>query len=206
MSIEEFRQRLLGSEGYDLARALALDFGLGGLYSEELCLISAISKLSKPRELSGNEIELLYTALSRMIKSRPEPVVVFEHGKVVDALPFMFRLYEGKKAEPYAAFSGALEFYYDSTTEKTENRSVARLMKAIEEQEELIEKWSQTARESSEKGDAVYSNYALIMEIIEGINTARKKYSWDEIKIKLKGHKYIREINEKSGKITVEIQ
>jgi len=35
---------------------------------------------------------------------------------------------------------------------------------------------------------------------------AREKYSWKEIKEKLKGHKVIKEINEKEGIIVVDVK
>ena len=41
--------------------------------------------------------------------------------------------------------------------------------------------------------------------LIEEINKAAKKYSWKEIKEKLKGHKIIKEINPKDKTIVLEL-
>ena len=51
----------------------------------------------------------------------------------------------------------------------------------------------------------IYHNYGLINDVLGEINKAAKKYSWKEIKEKLKNHKIIKEVNEKEKKIVVEI-
>ena len=45
----------------------------------------------------------------------------------------------------------------------------------------------------------------MIKEILDEIGKASKKYSWKEIKEKLKGHKTVKEINEKDRKVVVDI-
>ena len=60
-------------------------------------------------------------------------------------------------------------------------------------------------KESREKGESIYHNYQLIKEVLEELNKASKKYSWKEIKEKLKEHKVIKEINEKDRKVLVEV-
>jgi len=59
--------------------------------------------------------------------------------------------------------------------------------------------------EARQKGELIYHNYSLIKEILEEINKASKKYSWKEIKEKLKEHKIIKEVNDKERKLIVEI-
>jgi len=58
---------------------------------------------------------------------------------------------------------------------------------------------------NNERAEIFYTNYNLIQNIITELKKARKKYSWKEIKEKLKDHKIIKDINEKEGKITIEI-
>ena len=56
-----------------------------------------------------------------------------------------------------------------------------------------------------QKGELIYQNYQLIKEILDELNKASKKYSWKEIKEKLKGHKVIKEVNEKERKVIIEV-
>jgi len=58
---------------------------------------------------------------------------------------------------------------------------------------------------NNERAEIFYTNYNLIQNIITELKKAREKYSWKEIKEKLKGHKTIKDINEKEGKIILEI-
>ena len=60
-------------------------------------------------------------------------------------------------------------------------------------------------KESREKGEAIYHNYQLIKEVLDELRRASKKYSWKEIKEKLKEHKTIKEVNEKERKVVVEV-
>ncbi len=52
----------------------------------------------------------------------------------------------------------------------------------------------------------IYQNYNLIKEIIEEINKATKKYTWKEIKERLKGHKIVKEINPKDKTVVLELK
>ena len=56
-----------------------------------------------------------------------------------------------------------------------------------------------------EKGEIIYNKYNIIKEVLDELDKASKKYSWKEIKEKLKGHKIIKEINEKDRKVVVEV-
>ena len=45
----------------------------------------------------------------------------------------------------------------------------------------------------------------MIQEILSEINKAKEKYSWEEIKGKLKGHKIIKDVDVKDKKVVVDI-
>lgn len=72
-------------------------------------------------------------------------------------------------------------------------------------QRENIEKLEKEISENNEKADFIYSNYQEILSIISGLNEARKKYSWNEIKEKLKDNKKIKSINEKDSKVILDL-
>ena len=60
-------------------------------------------------------------------------------------------------------------------------------------------------KENTSIAELMYNKYQVIEDVIHQINSARKKYSWKEIKDKLKGNKVIKEINEKESKLVIEI-
>ena len=75
----------------------------------------------------------------------------------------------------------------------------------METQKAKIEEMKREEKELREKGELIYHKYNLIKEVLDELNKASKKYSWKEIKEKLKGHKIIKEINEKDRKVVVEV-
>ena len=72
-------------------------------------------------------------------------------------------------------------------------------------QEAKIIELQKSADENQRKGEAIYEKYQLAFSILEEIKKARKTHSWKEIKEKLKGHKIIKEVNEKTGEIVLDI-
>ena len=62
------------------------------------------------------------------------------------------------------------------------------------------------AKQSQRTGELIYENYQLVKDILTQIQEARKKYTWQEIKQKLKDHDIIKEVNEKTGELILELQ
>jgi len=56
-----------------------------------------------------------------------------------------------------------------------------------------------------EKGDLIYQNYELVNDIITELRKASKKYEWNEIERRLKGHKTIKSVNSKDKTVEIEI-
>ena len=90
------------------------------------------------------------------------------------------------------------------TTEGYEKK-IKKTNEVLERQRKTLQELQQSIDDNPKKGELIYEKYAVIDEILKEINKARKKYSWKDIKKKLKGHKIIKDINEKEGKIIVEL-
>lgn len=84
-------------------------------------------------------------------------------------------------------------------------KKIQKLKKILEKQEQRIKEINVKIKENKQKAETIYNNYKLINEILTEIKKARTKYSWKEIKHRLKGHKIIKDINEKESKIIIEI-
>jgi len=89
---------------------------------------------------------------------------------------------------------------------KTNYEKQLQKLKKIKKKQELrINEINIKIKENKAKAESIYNNYKLINEILTEIKKARTKYSWQEIKHRLKGHKIIKDINEKESKIIIEI-
>ena len=190
--------------------ALATELGLGGLYSEEVCLLSSIYKNTNTKNIGEEQIHSILSSIKKIINNDIMAKVVLEDGKVIDFIPFDFMFYSDKKYEKkgFESFNSAVAYFHSQFKEVKEteyDRKLKSLQRIIEQQKLTIEELKKEEKESRAKGEAIYHNYQLIKEVLEELNKASKKYSWKEIKEKLKNHKTIKEINEKERKVVVEI-
>jgi len=187
---------------------LATGLGLGGIYSEEICLLDNIDKKTNPKKLESKQIESILNAIKKLPNNKLEAVTYYEENKIIDFSPFKLKIYESNEIKPMKSFSEAISLFYSQFIEVKESafdKKIKDIKRIISEQKETIEDLGKKERESRNKGELIYNNFQLIEEILNEINKATKKYSWKDIKAKLKGHKVIKEVNEKAKNLTVDV-
>lgn len=194
IKISRFKELIKGSDKENIVKTLAIDLGLGGVYAEEVCY-GILDKTKK--EVSDGEIKKLFKVFKGILVKKSSPVVY--GGK--KAAPFELKSFEdeGKKFDDFSVALNSILFYFKVPFKN-------KVEDIIEKQEENVEKLKEQAKENSKIGELIYNNYKVIDDILKQINLARKKYSWKELKEKLKGHKVIKEINEKEGTIVVDVK
>ena len=196
------------SKKENIVTSLATELGLGGLYSEEVCLLSNIDKNINPKNINEKQTQLILDTIKKITNKKIDAKVVFDDEKAVDFIPFEFQYYKNNEKKEFNTFIEAVSFFYSHFKEPKEtefDRKLKSLQRIIEQQKATIEELRKEEHESRKKGELIYENYNAIKEALEEINKASKKYSWKEIKEKLKGHNMIKEINEKERKIMVEL-
>ena len=190
--------------------SLATELGLGGLYSEEVCMLSNVDKSINPKNIDEKQIKSILNSIKKIINHKVNPKVILENDKVIDFIPFDFEFYSDKKYEKkeFSTFNESVAYFYSQFIEEKEteyDKRLQSLQRIAEQQKSTIEEMKKDEKEMREKGELIYHNYQLIKEVLEELNKASKKYSWKEIKEKLKNHKTIKDINEKDRKVVVEI-
>jgi len=116
--------------------------------------------------------------------------------------------------ESYDSYSKAIAVNYsrftDNTAAKIMNKNLARIQAIIDEQEEKLKEYTLTSADYQRKAELIYEHYKELAAIIETIRTARKKYSWKDIKAKLandpKFKELIKDIDEKNQEIVVDLE
>ena len=187
---------------------LAIELGLGGLYAEEVCSLSHADKTINPKNVDDKTIKLIYDSLDKIISKEIDAYVILENDLVIDVIPFDMEFYKGNDKKKFLSFSEALSFFYLQFREVKEtefDKKLKNLQRIIEEQKQTIEALGKAKIELREKGELFLHNYDLIKEILDELNKASKKYSWKEIKEKVKGHNLIKELNEEDRKVIVEL-
>lgn len=159
---EAFRELLRSSEG-PVVRILAGGLGLGGLYAEELCFRAAVPKERPVAELTGENLERLFSHLESLVRATesPDPVLVREGGQVVDVTPFPLRLHEALESESHPTLSEALRAYWEARPRPEEETSpeTERMDRRIRRQEESLEEARGDADRAGRLADLLYAHY-----------------------------------------------
>jgi len=193
-----------------IVTCLATELGLGGVYSEEICLLSNIEKGTIPKKINDNDVFKIMSSLKEILSKKLNPQIIYENKETVDAVPIDLELYHDYEKKKFSNYNDTLnEYFSQETTKKKEspyNKKITELKWIIKEQEDTLNSLKIKEKENRKKAELIYNNYKLINEILEEINKATKKYSWMEIKEKLKGHKVVKDVDVKDKRVVIEIK
>jgi predicted ribosome quality control (RQC) complex YloA/Tae2 family protein len=191
-----------------LITCLATDLGLGGLYSEEICLMSKIDKNKKTKEIDEKEVSSIVRSIAKLVNKKIDPKIVFKDKKLIDFIPFNMEFYHDNVFNDVKNFSQAVSQFFVQFVEVKESefeKKITTLKRIIGEQENTLMEFENSEIELREKGELIYHQYKTAKEVLGEINKASKKYSWREIKNKLKGHKVVKDINIADRKVVLEL-
>jgi predicted ribosome quality control (RQC) complex YloA/Tae2 family protein len=174
----------------DIIRTLASN-GLGGLYAEEIALRSGVDKKKNAVDVTNEDSEAIYSAMTEIFK----PLKTYEFhpqiisGKKEDVLPLDLQMYADYPKEKYDSYNEAADEFYSSIVgedivqvhEEVWSGEVGKFEKRLKIQLETLEKFNKTIKDTKIKGEAIYSNYQKIQNIIDTITKARQTHSWLEI-------------------------
>lgn len=194
----------------NIVKSLAVDFGLGGLYAEELCIRAKLDKELEAKKLDDKQIKKLHKEINKLHSAATHKPVLYENGELT---PFVLEQFKDVKNKAFKTFNEALDSELSKNLEKAEIKSQEDVKKEkenkiqviLDEQEQRIDGLEKSISENTKKGELIYEHYNDVKQILELLKKARDKYSWEEIKEKIKDHKIIKEIKEKEGKIIVDL-
>lgn len=191
--------------------SLATELGLGGVYSEEVCLLNSIDKNLHPNKIDNKNITKTINSIKKIIKDKINSQVIYKNDEAVDTVPIDLEFYKGFEKKKFSNYNEALDIYFTrelKTVNKKESaytKKLDELKRIMEEQKITLKELKEKENEHRKKGESIYNNYLLIKEILDEINKASKKYSWKDIKEKLKGHKVVKDVDVKEKKVTIEV-
>ncbi len=190
----------------DTVRFLAIELSLGGLYAEELCILSGIDKKTPPAEVTVTAAKLLLQSLRKLLDAKPSPSVIYENGKAVDAVPVSLARYKAHEQKPFATYSEALEAFDASGAAAAKpsryDAEIARLNTIIVKQEEAAASARLSAERSRRSGELIYENYQEVKSFLD----AFKAGGWAAVKELQKRNKKLKSADEKTGKIVIDFQ
>ena len=205
---EEFAKTITASSRDSTVKTLAVELGLGGIYSEEILKRADIKKEIPPSQLAKIDISKIYSQIHKIKSEKPSPRAYFKEGFLHDITPISMHIYEGIDSKHCSSFNDALDLWADKFEKpKKEKIRVVKLNRIIEEQEKNVQALEIIISEEAKNGELIYENYAIVKEILEKINELRKKEDWSEVKRKIMNkYSQVKEIHDKKGEIVVELQ
>ena len=195
-----------------LVKKLASDVGLGGVYAEEVCLLSGLDK--DKEKLTLDNIKRVIETINKLVKKKIQPCIVYKDEQIKDITPFHLKTYAENKLEDFEDYNSALDnvlakgIQEEAKGEKTTvyEKKAEKINKIIKIQNKKINEINASIVDNEKKAELIYSNYDTVKDIIKTINDAVKKYSWEDIKEKLKDHKVVKEVNSKDKKVVLELK
>ncbi len=208
LKIDDLTGLFENSKTESLVKCLAVELGLGGVYSEEVCILSDADKKINAKDINEKGIKKIHSMINKIVNNKIEAKIVLRDNEIIDANPFGLKYYDGCEFRDFESFSEALSFFYSHFKPKVKSeygKRLEKLHRIMEEQTIAIGELRKEEEEARAKGELIYHNYQQITGIIADLSNAAKKYSWKEIKEKLKGHKVVKEVNDKERKAVVEV-
>ena len=209
LNLEDLKELFLKSEKM-LVICLATELGLGGSYSEEVCLSANIDKNTGTKEISEKDVKKILGIIKGLITAKPQPSIIYQNNEVKDITPFELKIYNNLEKKEFKSYNESIDYYFlnDFKEEKPktkQEKEIEKLKRIMLQQEQTIKELETKELDQRKKADLIYQNYKLIDEILAELKKATQKYSWKEIEEKLKGHKIIKSLNPKDKTIEIEI-
>lgn len=194
---KEFISKFISSKD-NVSKTLAVEFGLGGAYSEEVCIRA---DLGKNAAVNKKNAELCFNSLNDLLKER-ENSVINEKEEVIDIVPFKLKLYEIYPKLEFPTFSEAIDSVLIKKVKKIKSQydeKIEQIQKRIEIQEMQEKNIVQEIEENQKKAEYIYKKYQEIKEILDKAKSIKDRK-------KLKELPEIKDVKEKEGIIVVDVK
>lgn len=216
---QEIMETVRESRG-DLVRTLATKLGLGGIYGEEVCKRSGLPK--DKTEISLEEGEMIFQAIHSLkdLLDKEPPGIIFKDGQPAGIAPFRLEIYQDLDFQEFANFNLVNDEYFskyeidlvESIQDEKYKKNFENLSHRLKQQAIILKDFILQEKLEKEIGDLIYMNFTQVEEILDTLQGARKKFSWEEIQEKIKESKekspharVIKRILSHEGKIVLEL-
>ena len=203
-------KKLFGKTENSLVKCLAAELGLGGTYSEEVCLLGKVDKDNNPSHLSEKEIKDILKLINKIANNKIKPLIVYQDKEVKDVVSFELGIYKNSEKKEFKKYNEAFDYYFlnEFKEEKPKTKSekeIEKFKRRLDGQEQTIKDLMDKEVKERGKADLIYQHYELINGILDEMKKAAKKYDWKEIEKRLKGHKLIKGVNSKDKTIDIKL-
>ena len=212
MDIDEMKlSDELGSSDLSLVKFLAINLGLGGKFSEEVCFRLGVNKDILCREFK--DVKKLINSVNSILNSKEEPFVLRENNKIIDFFPIRFE--SVSNLERVNSFNDAIMGYFEQYTKQKDiwaeqlGTELKKLQNRLSKQEKLKEEVLRDYERYNLYGNKIYENYSLVEKLLESISKTGKEKGWEYAKEMInsdeKLKKVVSKLNYKNNEIVLDL-
>ena len=214
LTFERFKNIFRNSDK-DVVRTLAVDLNLGGTYAEEICLKSKIEKNLLAKNLSEEEILLLYNSLNKLLNTFKEgknkPVIAIKNG-IVDVYPIKLESISDKydKIEEINSLNEGIEKLIDVVEKDKKERTkkedkIEILIRQKNQQEAMVSTLKDEIERKIREGETLYLNYDKCSKLLEEIKEITKEKDKEDYLEKIKSNPIVKEIELHENKLVLKL-
>lgn len=203
-------QKILKQINKEIVKALAVDFGFGGIYTEEFCKKLEIDKNKFVNQLSQQEVDKLFRFFEQLKTSQVRPSVVVEDKKSVDVIPFETFTYQDYKKISFDNLNDTLEAYFEGLEkmkevkrkEKTIDTERKKMERIRKQQEKQLKEMQEDEQRYRTVAKLLYEKYDVFNDVLSRLNELKRQgKSWKEIKKEIK----VKELRQDEAKIIISV-
>ncbi|MBU0456986.1 MAG: NFACT family protein [Nanoarchaeota archaeon] len=200
VSEKELKSLLEKSNRKNLATSLATEFGLGGLYAEEICKINEIYSKKLPGEVESKEINLIVKTIKKFLNKIEKP-----KGHIYEDDITPFPLTDRKTISESDTYSEAIDTLNPFKIVSPYEKKIKMLEKTISQQQDAIVKLEEKIELNKRKGELIYEKYSPLQKLLDIVNELKKIKEWNEIGKELKKEKKIKKVDLKEKRVVVDL-
>ena len=194
-----------------LVKFLAINLGLGGKFSEEVCFRLGVNKDVLCSEFK--DVKKLISSVNSVLNSKEEPCVLRKDGIVLDFFPIRFE--SVSNLERVESFNDAVKSYFEQYIEQKDSKAeqlgteFKKLQNRLSKQEKSREEVLRDYERYNLYGNKIYENYSLVEQLLESVSKAGKEKGWDYAKEMInsdeKLKKVVSKLNYKNNEIVLDL-
>lgn len=200
MKKEEFIDFLKNSEK-NISKTLAMDFGFGGMYANEIMFRAGLKKTASFVDLDEKDIIHLIKNIKNIFLLELKPRIIENK-----AYPTEILSVEAKATE-FSSLSKAIiaADVEEAKQQKAVKKTDSKTQRIISSQEKRIEELQKEIDENQRKGEIIYENYTELKSILDKASKILKEGTMSELEEYLKSNNIFKKLNKKEKKILLEI-
>ena len=172
----EITERLSTAKA-DLVRTLAVQWGLGGTYAEEVVARAELEKNRPAPSLSREEGQKLWEALRGLQSgiAAPAPRYLLEGGRVTGYAALALRKHEGKEFAAASSLSEAIQTFIEEGRPTTPGELAReKLLRRLQKQQEEEKLLGEEERLTGEQAESIYANFQRVEKTLRDLREEGK--------------------------------